>query len=437
MADDPAPVRRDDISVRPEETHEPDRRKLPERDRSTSAAREVNTRSEQEHTFATYPPEVRAHMHHDDTLARLQYLGKVRPGADAAETAQSAGDNDPAIRPAAAHQPEQNTPSTAPATNDDVESRSAKDDDHSNPAEEPSTQDSGSPVSGTASTEREIERPIAEPQRSVESPRVDIPSGRSDVQTTSLDANSARQDPFASYSPDLRAHMVHDDTLARLQYLSAPRRQPDVPADTENESATTRVVGSDDRGGRVHEFVEEAEPDEMAQYRRIRAADDVDAVADHSGYPREVVDEVKQHLFVRRHDVAVGPDRVEHGYFTPDRRYGELWEKVASGADLDSVQQMQFWSFLAHEYVEAKLMEAGLPYRSSDPQAFDDDGSPDVSPRFPSAHNTAPLSMRSATTDLLKLWDTRLGIPRGDLRVAADLSNLDEVVRLAKEGLGL
>jgi hypothetical protein len=88
--------------------------------------------------------------------------------------------------------------------------------------------------------------------------------------------------------------------------------------------------------------------------------------------------------------VAVGPDDVRHGYFTPDAAYGDLWERVASGAELTDENRAQFWSLLAHEYVESKLMEAGLPYLSPDPGAWDADEMPDVRSLYPSAHNMAP-----------------------------------------------
>ena len=197
------------------------------------------------------------------------------------------------------------------------------------------------------------------------------------------------------------------------------------------------VAGVDEVAELEHEFVDDATPEEMDQYRRIREADDVDALADHSGMPREVIEEAKQHLFQRQHDVAVRPGEIRHGYFTPYALYGDLWERVASGAELTDKNRVEFWSLLAHEYVESKLMAAGLPYRSPDPRAWDESGTPLATSDYPSAHNTAPLSTRSSRMDLLILWDSSLDIPRGDLRVAEDLSNLDEVVRVAKEGLGL
>ncbi|MGZ0149002.1 hypothetical protein ACXJJ3_18145 [Kribbella sp. WER1] len=363
---------------------------------------------------------------------------------------------------------------------------------------------------------------------SAEERRGDLPSAPA---TAPVDDRPEPEDPFASYSPELRAQTLHDDTLARLQYLSPPDAQAestsqegDSPTDVElgdrdtqksetdqhgetegvgsaahdrsstaallpNEAAvpvtadwlrrddppnavqhveaTDRerdahedpvvppvtphaddvAVGTDcvreqiaDMDGRVeagHEFVEDATTAEMEQYRRIREADDLDALAENSGMPREVIDEAKQHLFQRQHDVAIGPGEVRHGYFTPYAEFGDLWERVASGNELTDGQRQEFRSLLAHEYVESKLMQAGVPYKSADPGAWTLAGMMRVSMDYPSAHNIAPLSAQSRPKDLLRLWDDPLGLPRGDLRVAEDLSNLDEVVRVAKKGLGL
>ena len=174
----------------------------------------------------------------------------------------------------------------------------------------------------------------------------------------------------------------------------------------------------------------------METYRRIRETEDVDAVAENSGFLREVVEIAKDNLFIRQHDVAVEPGVVRRGYFTPLDGVGSLWDRAASGAELTDKQQAQLWSLIAHEYVEAKLMEAGVPYKSSHADAWEEYEMSRVSPDHPSAHNTAPRSLQARMVDLLAHWD-KLDIPRGDLRVAEDLPNLDEVVRLAKEGLGL
>ncbi|HZX03465.1 hypothetical protein [Kribbella sp.] len=85
--------------------------------------------------------------------------------------------------------------------------------------------------------------------------------------------------------------------------------------------------------------------------------------------------------------------------------------------------------------MEAKLIEAGVPYLLEVPDAWDDRG-PKVAGEYPTAHTVAPRSLQSTMKDLLEHWG-KLNLPRDGLRVAEDLSNLDEVVRVAKKGLGL
>ncbi|MBP2355365.1 hypothetical protein JOF29_006475 [Kribbella aluminosa] len=214
----------------------------------------------------------------------------------------------------------------------------------------------------------------------------------------------------------------------------APHTRDETAEPSAVEPAADRSV--DDADAPEHEFVEDADPKDMETYRRIRETDDVDAVAENTGFPREVVDAVKDHLFMREHDVAVRPGVLKHGAFTPLEIVGLLWDRGASGAELTDEERTQFWSLLAHEYVEAKLMQAGLPYNSADADAWNEYGMSKVTPEHPTAHNMAPRSLQERRVDLLAHWE-KLDISRGGLLVADDLSNLDEVVRVAKEGLGL
>ncbi|WP_410789274.1 hypothetical protein [Kribbella sp. C-35] len=351
---------------------------------SAPAATPVDDRPEPEDPFASYSPELRAHMLHDDTLARLQYIS---PPAQEAES--TSHDADPPSLVESHGADERTSEAELP---DDVASVALTADD------------------GTTSTSRLANETGDQPAAS--SP---------DQPSTDIEAAAAKDQKLAVDSvPAGGSDLLETD---------------DVAAGIDSEPGS--VAGVDEVAELEHEFVDDATPEEMDQYRRIREADDVDALADHSGMPREVIEEAKQHLFQRQHDVAVRPGEIRHGYFTPDALYGDLWERVASGAELTDKNRVEFWSLLAHEYVESRLMAAGLPYRSPDPRAWDQSGTPLATSDYPSAHNTAPLSARSSRMDLLILWDSSLDIPRGDLRVAEDLSNLDEVVRVAKEGLGL
>ncbi|MEU4564349.1 hypothetical protein AB0F72_38705 [Actinoplanes sp. NPDC023936] len=167
-------------------------------------------------------------------------------------------------------------------------------------------------------------------------------------------------------------------------------------------------------------------------YRRIRhSPEDTPRVAANTGLDPGVIEGMRQNLFVQQHDVALGPNRVERGYFTPDERTAALWEGAVKGT-LDADDLTAFRSLAAHEYVEHRLMEAGLPYRSAHPDAFDADGDRIMSRDHPGAHELAPNAWRADKP--LQHWRV-FGIDSSGIRMADDLSNLDAIVETVLRGL--
>ncbi|MFI1993935.1 WXG100 family type VII secretion target [Actinoplanes sp. NPDC020271] len=167
-------------------------------------------------------------------------------------------------------------------------------------------------------------------------------------------------------------------------------------------------------------------------YRRIRnSPQDTPRITANTGIDPRIIEGMRQNLFVQQHDVPLGPNHFERGYFTPDDDIADLWDAAAAGS-LDAGQLEAFRSLAAHEYVENRLMDAGLPYRSAHPAAFDADGDPILSPDHPGAHDVAPHEYRPDAP--LAHWRL-FGIDGSHLRLADDLSNLDEVVATALRGL--
>lgn len=199
----------------------------------------------------------------------------------------------------------------------------------------------------------------------------------------------------------------------------------------------------------VNEFITN-EPEKLENaYRRIReSTDDVPKIAEeldlHDDDPaklaelEEMVDVAKRNVFVNKRDVAVGPGEIRHGNFTPLQGIADLWTAVMDGKYLTGPQVNELRSLIAHEYVEAKLLEDGVPYNTADPRAWPEDGP--YRPARPGPHELAPLSLRSgAQVDLLRLWKHYgLTSPFPDGFLAKDLSkaNLDEIVRAMKEQMG-
>jgi len=186
-----------------------------------------------------------------------------------------------------------------------------------------------------------------------------------------------------------------------------------------------------------NEFVENDTPKAEAGYRDIRnMTDDVPNVAAAANLDPSLVHTARQNLFVNTHDVAVGPGDIRHGYFRADETIADLWKEAASGRKMTPERANMLRSLIAHEVVEAKLIEAGVPYNFAEPRLWGPDKYYDFSPEHAGAHQVAPRSLQSwDEADLLRHWRA-LGLTPPAGGIARDLSNLDEVVRTAIEGMG-
>ena len=177
--------------------------------------------------------------------------------------------------------------------------------------------------------------------------------------------------------------------------------------------------------------IEASSPEAEAAYAAICGNDsDIPKIAENTEISPDIIAEVKNHLFLTEHDVPIGPGQVAHGYFTASETIARLWTK-ATEATLTDDEQDEFRSLVSHEYVESRLIESGLPYRSAAPEAWDGDVQL-FNPLYFGAHEIAPL----ASSGSLKLWPA-LGLTPPAAPIAPDLSNLDDVVNAARKGLKL
>ncbi|MFD6096006.1 hypothetical protein ACFVWN_16080 [Nocardiopsis flavescens] len=186
----------------------------------------------------------------------------------------------------------------------------------------------------------------------------------------------------------------------------------------------------DDEGNRYVDVPESRRA--LEQYNEIRANDgDVDRISENTGYDSNVLDEIKQHLFFREHpDVPAPPDgRLRSGRFAAMDHIADLWRKAEAGT-LDASEASHFRRLVAHEYVEARLMDEGVPYRSRDPQLWHDDYYVPTRDNN-GAHDVSPLEGNPNNFALWEKW----GIPEPEpgFRIADDMSNLDRVVDNALE----
>ncbi|MFH9658964.1 hypothetical protein ACH4NF_14670 [Streptomyces sp. NPDC017248] len=164
-------------------------------------------------------------------------------------------------------------------------------------------------------------------------------------------------------------------------------------------------------------------------YELIRQTEgDTARIAENTGIDRGVLDRIKQHIFFTVHeDVPVGPGVLKSGRFAPMDHIADMW-KMAEAGPLDEATLERFRRWAAHEGVESQLMADGVPYRSLDPAAWED-GVYWPSADHIGAHDLAPIENRLAPP--FKLWG-KLGIEPPSGGLADDLSNLDEIIAVAR-----
>ncbi|MFH7599494.1 hypothetical protein WDV06_30990, partial [Streptomyces racemochromogenes] len=202
--------------------------------------------------------------------------------------------------------------------------------------------------------------------------------------------------------------------------------------------------GSEPRpdGGR---YIEEptAEHVKAAEfYDKVRANPetlDLGAISHNTGISTKVLDSVRTHFFLTEHVVPEGPALSRHGYFTPRSDIAEIWE-AAGKRELTPEEATKFERYIGHEYVESRLMEAGLPYTVDAPHLWESfqngDGPIEYYRDFPSnphdagAHDLAVNEGRGGFSQ----WG-RAGFDVPDVQLAPDLSNIDEVVAALKDEL--
>ncbi|GAB4211633.1 MAG: hypothetical protein OHK0022_46410 [Roseiflexaceae bacterium] len=202
----------------------------------------------------------------------------------------------------------------------------------------------------------------------------------------------------------------------------------DATRAAENAGDASRAADLDQpRGGPSGaRYIEEPLPEDAKTYKRIVArTDDVQDIAERYNIPEDYLARVKQHLFHTEHEMALTPDDVRKGLFTPDPEIAYLWEGATKGT-LNAKDQASFRRLISHEYVESNLMELGVPYRSGHPNAFEE--APygglrnEPTPQHHGAHDLSP----NFGSEPFSHWENKLGRSSEGLSLSDDLSDLQE-----------
>jgi hypothetical protein len=168
-------------------------------------------------------------------------------------------------------------------------------------------------------------------------------------------------------------------------------------------------------------------------YNRIRAAEgDAARIAESYGIQPEVMERIKEHIFLKDHQVAVSASDIRFGRFSPMQHISNWWEPAERGGVPES-ERFFFRRWLEHEAVESKLMEWGMPYLSSHPSAFVWDEAykedvPTPTAEHYGAHNLAPSEGKPEPyAHYLEAWEAP-GVKPNE-----DLSNTEEIARIIFE----
>ena len=192
----------------------------------------------------------------------------------------------------------------------------------------------------------------------------------------------------------------------------------------------------DDEGRRYVDAPESA--DALRRYDEIRSSEsDTVRISENTGFDVDILNQVKEHLFFREHTgVAVPPEGAQrHGRFAPMDHIGQFWQLAESGRINEpkfAAESAHFRRLMMHEYVESRLMEEGVPYRSQSPDVWDEEGLYTGTSEHHGAHDIAPLE---GNRNVFALWP-KWGLPKPDFDIADDLSNLDNVVDIIFETKG-
>ncbi|WP_234391772.1 hypothetical protein [Streptomyces sp. CB02613] len=193
-------------------------------------------------------------------------------------------------------------------------------------------------------------------------------------------------------------------------------------------------------------YVEEPSAEHTAAaefYDRVRADPgslNIARISENTGVSKGVLDRVRTHFFLTEHVVSDAPSSARKAYFTPRKDIAEILES-ASQRSLNPAEVVKFERFIAHEYIESHLMEAGLPYLRDYPEAwesFSNDGGKTVEyyhawPQEAYHAGAHDLSLNEGSGGFGH-WRS-LGMDTSRVEVAPQLTNIDDVVAALKQEL--
>jgi hypothetical protein len=197
-------------------------------------------------------------------------------------------------------------------------------------------------------------------------------------------------------------------------------------------------------GGANYVDLEGVEEKTIRMYEAIAAmTDDVAKIVKNTGIPEHYIAKVKEHLFLKEHELEVANHqtreiRREKGNFSPFDGIANPWMlAINKSMQVDELSD-EFTAFkhlIAHEYIEARLMDDGLPYRN--PNSWREHpiygwgNYPEPGDKGYGAHNLSPNS--NPHHPPFGHWEKECDKSPEGLSLAKDISNLDELFEKIKK----
>ena len=144
---------------------------------------------------------------------------------------------------------------------------------------------------------------------------------------------------------------THADFLQQTGLKVNSSRLTGTAAKTLVKSAKRGIINTGSIAGALDPLSPRAEKHAIQYYESVRhMKTDAERIAKNTGWEKEKIAEIKNHVFIQEHDLLDG-----HRRFDPSFEMAQSWQRLIEGKDIRECDLV----LLKHEYLELTLMKKG------------------------------------------------------------------------------
>ena len=144
---------------------------------------------------------------------------------------------------------------------------------------------------------------------------------------------------------------THADFLQQTGLKINSGRLTGTEAKTLVKSAKRGIINTGSIAGARDPLSPRAEKHAIQYYESVRhMKTDAERIAKNTGWEKEKIAEIKNHVFIQEHDLLYG-----HRRFDPSFEMAQSWQRLIEGKDIRECDLV----LLKHEYLELTLMKKG------------------------------------------------------------------------------